>query len=89
MWLVKRSPTNSTGAYVIPSILPGTYRLSVKANGFESHVVDNIALSSGQGSTFNVILKVGEAKAVVTVTEKSPLLETTTATMGTTVTAQR
>ncbi|MGH9395476.1 MAG: carboxypeptidase regulatory-like domain-containing protein [Terriglobia bacterium] len=87
--VARQTVTNSTGTYVIPSILPGTYRLSVKANGFESHAVDNIILSSGQGSTINVILQVGEAKAVVTVTEKSPLLETTTATMGTTVTAQK
>lgn len=87
--LSRQTVANSTGAYVIPAILPGTYRLVVAAKGFQTQTFDNIILSSGQGSTVNATLQVGEAKATVTVTEQSPLLQTTTATMGATVTARK
>jgi hypothetical protein len=84
----RHTVTNSTGAYVIPAILPGTYQLVITAPGFEKQTFSNIILTSGQGSTVNARLKVGEATAVVTVTEQSPLLQTTTAAVGSEVTSR-
>src|SRR5579875_1660564 len=86
---VRQTVTNSTGAYVIPSILPGTYRVVFNAKGFQTQTFSNVILTSGQGSTLNVTLKIGAASTVVTVTEKSPLLQTTTAAVGSTVTARK
>ena len=84
----RQTETNSAGLYVIPAILPGTYRLVVAAKGFETHTVENLLISSGQGSTLNFALKVGATTQQVTVTEQAPLLETTTATLGSTVGSQ-
>jgi hypothetical protein len=85
----RHTVTNSTGAYVFPAILPGTYRLVVTATGFERQTFSNIVLSSGQGSTLNATLKVGSTRAIVTVTEESVLLQTTTASMGGIATSQQ
>jgi len=36
MHTVRETETNSAGLYVIPAILPGTYRLVVRASGFQT-----------------------------------------------------
>jgi hypothetical protein len=74
--------TNSKGEYVIPAIPPGTYKLTVNASGFKSQTLTDINLTSGQGSTLNVALTLSQAIQEVTVTQAPPLLETTTATIG-------
>jgi len=38
----RQTLTDSTGTYVIPAILPGTYELVIKAGGFESQTLTNI-----------------------------------------------
>lgn len=77
-----RLSADSAGKYYIPAIVPGTYQLSVSANGFDSKTITGISLSSGQGSTLNVTLTVGKSVTQVTVNEAAPLLDTTTATVG-------
>ena len=47
----RETVTNTGGQYVIPAIPPGTYRLVMKANGFQSQTFTGIGLTSGQGST--------------------------------------
>jgi hypothetical protein len=74
--------TNSSGEYVIPAIPPGTYKLTVNASGFKLQTLTGISLTSGQGSTLNVALTLSQAVQEVTVTQAPPLLETTTATIG-------
>jgi len=81
----RETVTNAGGQYVIPAIPPGTYRLIVKANGFQSQTLTRISLTSGQGSTLNATLKIAQATAEVTVNEAPPLLESTTATLGSVV----
>ena len=78
----RQTVTDSTGAYVIPAILPGTYKLLVKANSFEAQTLTNIVLIAGQGSTLNVSLLVGKTVTEMEVKEAPPLLQTTTATVG-------
>jgi hypothetical protein len=84
-----RLTTDATGKYFIPAIVPGTYDLIVKANGFDTKTITGIILSSGQGSTLNVPLAVGKATTEVTVNEVAPLLQTTTATVGAEVDAKQ
>ena len=81
----RETVTNTGGQYVIPAIPPGTYRLVVKANGFQSQTFTGIGLTSGQGSTLNATLSISQATAEVTVNEAPPLLESTTATLGSVV----
>ena len=78
----RQTVTDSTGAYVIPAILPGTYQLVVKVSGFETQTLTNIVLVAGQGSTLNATLSVGKTLTEMEVKEAPPLLQTTTATVG-------
>jgi len=84
----RRTVTDSTGAYFIPALNPGSYQLVVTARGFQSQTVTGITLTTGQGATLNVTLGIAKAITSVEVKEASPLLETTTSTIGGEVTSQ-
>jgi len=81
----RQTVTDAAGQYVIPAITPGSYELIVKASGFQAQTLTGIALASGQGSTLNVAMKISEAMQEMTVNEAPPLLETTTAALGSVV----
>lgn len=74
--------SNATGLYVIPAIAPGVYRLVVTAPGFSGKSLTGISLLSGQSSTLNVSLAVGEQSQTVRVKATAPLLQTGTASLG-------
>jgi hypothetical protein len=82
----RQTVTDSTGAYVVPAILPGSYQLVVKAGGFETQTLTGIVLAAGQGSTLNATLTVAKALTEVEVKTAPPLLQTTTASVGAEVT---
>jgi hypothetical protein len=84
----RRMVADATGAYFIPALNPGSYQLVVTARGFQSQTVTGITLTTGQGTTLNVTLGVAKAITQVEVKEASPLLETTTSTVGGQVTSQ-
>ena len=85
----RETVTSATGDYVIPSLLPDSYQLVVAAKGFQTKTILNIQLTSGQGSTLNVALEIGATTTQVTVTEHAPLLQSTTATLGSQLTSQQ
>src|SRR5499427_4120173 len=75
--------TNEAGAYQIPSVQPGTYRLKAALPGFQAATRENIQLSQGQQVRFNFTLQVGSVETAVEVlTDSASSLATTTATVG-------
>src|ERR1041385_8316892 len=75
--------TNEAGAYQIPSLQPGSYRLTASLPGFQTATRENIQLSQGQQVRFNFTLQVGTvATAVEVVADSATALATTTATVG-------
>ena len=75
--------TNEAGAYQIPSLQPGTYRLAASLPGFQGATRENIQLSQGQQVRFNFSLQVGTvATAVEVLTDSATSLATTTASVG-------
>jgi len=68
--------TNAEGYYYVPYLNPGTYRITVTANGFKQYVRDGIELRPGESPRFNVSLEVGAMAESVTVTGQTPLLNT-------------
>jgi Carboxypeptidase regulatory-like domain/TonB dependent receptor-like, beta-barrel len=75
--------TNEAGAYQIPSVQPGSYRLKASLPGFQAATRENIQLSQGQQVRFNFTLQVGSvATAVEVLTDSASSLATTTATVG-------
>src|SRR5215831_14855485 len=59
--------TAADGSYVIASLQPGTYELTVRAAGFQEQKSAGIQLSSGQAATVNLNLAVAGASSEVTV----------------------
>ncbi len=81
---VKTAKTNSSGRYSFTGLPLGTYQLTVKANGFQTTTVQNIAVTVNHTATENVSLKVGASTQTVTV-QSSPgtNLRMSNATVGT------
>ena len=74
--------TTAAGVYRMPYLPPGTYRLSVSAQGFKTAVRENVVLSVAQTLTIDFALEVGAVADQVTVSSEPPLLETGTAEIG-------
>jgi hypothetical protein len=78
-------PSTSSGLYEISPLLPGTYTITVTANGFENYVQDNMVIDAMHVSGLNIVMKVGSQSETVTVSAAPPALETTNATLGGTI----
>ena len=74
--------TDSAGAYNAPDLSPDTYTVRAEAKGFKVTERQNIALGVGQEMHIDLSLQTGEQTQTVTVTEQVPLVETTNATLG-------
>ncbi len=75
--------TTAKGDYFIPYMLPGTYRVSVTAPGFQTKAQDNVVLEASTSRGLNFQLALGQASQTVEVTSAPPLLENTTASNST------
>src|SRR5688572_17417130 len=68
--------TTDAGVYRLPSLLPGTYKITVSAPGFKTAVRENVVLAVAQTLTVDFNLEVGAVSDSVTVSSDPPLLET-------------
>ena len=69
--------TNESGLYILASVPPGTYDLTVEASGFSKSVQTGIVLTVGQTANADVALKVASGEQSVVVTTETPVIETT------------
>jgi hypothetical protein len=60
--------SDSDGRFSFPSLLPGTYDLSVEAKGFKGYVQHNIQLLANQSARIDASLQVGDAATKIEVT---------------------
>jgi len=81
----RTTQTNSTGAYEVPALPPGTYSVQVEMTGFETQLAKNLVLQVSQNSVQNFGLKVASTSEVVTVEATAPVVEATTMTVGQTI----
>jgi hypothetical protein len=82
---VRTGVAGADGAYVIPTLPPGRYRLIVSAAGFGTQETQPFELSSGQTGSLNVTLSVAGQTTQVVVQDTAPLLQTTSASLGTVI----
>src|SRR5580698_936298 len=68
--------SDASGNYVVTPLDPGTYSVSVSAQGFETEVRSGIELTVGQAAEVDLDLHIGAANAKVEVTTEGPILET-------------
>lgn len=74
--------TNSDGLYVLPSLPPGIYQVSVTTEGFQKLIVKGLELDVATTVTRDLQLTVGSVTQEVTVTTEAPLIETSTTGVG-------
>src|SRR5947208_12968181 len=84
----REASTGVEGHFVLPSLRPAAYRVSVEAKGF-SVLNQGVTLLADQTLTVNIQLKLGMSTEIVTVSGASSQVDTTTATIAQVVEQQR
>ena len=79
-------PSNGAGIYVLPSVEPGHYNITVKQSGFKQGEVHDLVVEVGAQLEQNFQLEIGSARETVTVEAAEPLVNTISATVSSVVT---
>jgi hypothetical protein len=74
--------TGDSGEYNAPNLLPGSYAIRAEAKGFRAIEQQNILLEVGKEIRVDLSLQPGEVSQTITITEAPPMVETTNATLG-------
>lgn len=82
---LRTAVSNAEGYYTIPSLPPGTYRVTAELAGFRPVTRTGVTLVADQNARLDFVLAVGTVQEQVTVTG-TPLLESERADVGTVVT---
>ena len=77
--------SGNSGDYVLTSLPPGDYTVTVDAPGFRKLVQSGVSLQINQQAEMNLTLQVGQATETVEVTGNPPLLDAQSSTLGTVV----
>jgi hypothetical protein len=78
----RESRTSALGAYQIPGVFVGVYKVSVSKSGFNTIRFDNVVLGVGQSRTLDAQLPVGVVATAVDVSAAVTPLEQTNAEIG-------
>jgi hypothetical protein len=81
--------SNAQGAYEIPYLLPGVYKLDAELAGFKAWSQRRVELRAGDRIRLDVSLSPGDVKEVVEVTAQTPVLEAATATVSQVMTGKQ
>lgn len=84
----RQEVSGRTGLYRFTLLDPGFYRLEAELPGFRRFVQDRVQLATGETTTVDVSLTLGEVSETVQVTAETPLLRTETGALGTTLNAE-
>ncbi len=77
--------TNAAGEYNAPELTPGTYTVKAEFRGFKATQRENIGVEVGNEYRVDLQLQPGEQTQTITVSEALPLVETTSAVLGGTI----
>src|SRR5881394_2932553 len=67
--------TDATGAWTMPNLPTGPYRLEVSLQGFRTYVRTGIVLQVGAAPTINAVLGVGNLEETVSVEAAAPIVD--------------
>jgi len=77
-----KTESASSGNYTVPFLIPGTYRVSAQMTGFKAFVRDRIEVQVQDRIQIEIVLEPGVVTETVLVHAETPLLETSTASVG-------
>lgn len=81
--------SNEAGNWVLPYLLPGIYTLQCEVQGFKKWTRPSIQVRINDSVEVNITLEVGAASETITVTDTTPLLSSTEASLGQVVDERR
>jgi len=85
----REAKSDAQGYYLIPSLLPGAYKLRVSFSGFTDYTVESVPVEVGQIARVDAVLSVGAATTQVQVAEQAVNIDTEQSTVGGVVTARQ
>ncbi len=80
--LVRSVVTNETGAFTLPSLPLGPYRLEATLPGFRTFAQDGITMQVNANLVIDPVLSIGEINEAITVTARPSLIAVETRRMG-------
>jgi hypothetical protein len=81
----QQTTTNGDGLYSLPSLNPGTYSATIRANGFKTLTRDGILLEVAQRARLDLTLEVGATGETITVVGDASPINTADAAVSTVV----
>ncbi len=76
------STSNDQGDYLLPYLISGTYNITAKASGFKTFLRSGIEIRISDRLRVDITMEIGEQSERVTVTAETPMLETTSSSVG-------
>jgi trimeric autotransporter adhesin len=88
--VTRSTVTNTGGEYLFTALDPGTYTISITANGFDKLQQKTVVVSIGTTQTVDATLKTGDVMTEVVVNgDTGPMIDTATASEGQTFDTQK
>jgi hypothetical protein len=83
---IRNAVTPTSGAYTFPNLPFGVYRLTVTAKGFQRELFESVQVQTARVTEVNATLRIGGAAETVEVSASvTPLVETNSSTLATTI----
>ena len=86
--LVTNLTTNDSGFYLATGLVPGTYTVQFRAQGFEKLDISNVVVKSGTTITEDGVMRLGQLTETVNVSSAPPVVETTASNFTTSISTQ-
>ena len=83
--LAVSTTTNQAGAYIVPQLPVGTYKITVEASGFKTTTTANATIAAGTIEHIDFKLQLGEAREVVEVSGEASQVNTEDSKLANTV----
>src|SRR5881397_2818526 len=87
--LTRNLTADGNGEFTAPSLPTGRYTVIAEATGFKTLTLSNIELGVDQRARIDLKLEVGALTDSVTIQAQSPLVQTSSSELGTTVTNEQ
>src|SRR5580658_5084978 len=84
----RRLTTDDSGGYVAPELLPGEYKIRVEGKGFKTSERPNVVVEVASDVRADFALQPGQVSETVVVSDEVPLVNTTSSTLGGTLSNQ-
>jgi hypothetical protein len=78
----RAATTDTSGIYTFLQVVPGSYKVTVKANGFRTATINDVQLLVNTPKTSNIKMEVGQVTETVSVTAEAEMVNTTDASIG-------